>query len=101
MAYHKVFLLSVAESYAVRFIPKEAGVHYVQITMDGTHMPDSPFRLRVGGKEETDPTAVTASGLGIKSGETGQSKQTYYVPFVSHISSVAPDRCITKVSKKH
>lgn len=35
-------------------------------------MADSPFRVRVGGKDETDPTAVTASGDGLKGGETGQ-----------------------------
>jgi len=59
------------ESYAVRFVPKEAGNHYVHIRLDGIHMKGSPFRLRVGGKDESDPTAVTAAGNGLKGGETG------------------------------
>ena len=59
------------ESYAVRIIPKEAGNHYVAITLEGSHMHDSPFRIRVGGKDESDPTAVTAHGDGLKGGETG------------------------------
>ena len=34
-------------------------------------MHDSPFRIRVGGKEEADPLAVIAEGAGLKGGETG------------------------------
>lgn len=34
-------------------------------------MKDSPFRVRVGGREESDPMAVTAEGAGLKGGETG------------------------------
>lgn len=35
-------------------------------------MRDSPFRLRIGKKEENDPTAISVSGDGLHSGETGQ-----------------------------
>lgn len=41
------------------------------MTLDGASMRDSPFRLRVGGAEESDPTAITISGDGIRGGQTG------------------------------
>ncbi|GMR46035.1 hypothetical protein PMAYCL1PPCAC_16230 [Pristionchus mayeri] len=60
------------ESYAMRIVPKESGNHYIHVTLDGAPMRDSPFRLRVGGKDECDPTAIHASGEGLVSGTTGQ-----------------------------
>ncbi|VDK87865.1 unnamed protein product [Litomosoides sigmodontis] len=59
------------ESYALRFIPTETGNYYIDVTLDGAPMRDSPFRLRVGTNEESDPTAITVSGVGIHGGETG------------------------------
>ncbi|VIO86121.1 Filamin/ABP280 repeat family protein [Brugia malayi] len=59
------------ESYALRFIPTETGSYYIDVTLDGAPMRDSPFRLRVGANEDSDPTAVTVSGDGIHGGETG------------------------------
>uniref|UniRef100_A0A915Q2T4 Calponin-homology (CH) domain-containing protein n=1 Tax=Setaria digitata TaxID=48799 RepID=A0A915Q2T4_9BILA len=60
------------ESYALRFIPTETGNYYVDVTLDGAPMRDSPFRLRVGTNEDSDPTAITVSGDGIHGGQTGQ-----------------------------
>ncbi|KAK5984344.1 Filamin-A, partial [Trichostrongylus colubriformis] len=60
------------ESYAMRFLPKEAGNHYIHVTLDGAPMRDSPFRLRVGGRDQCDPTAISVTGDGIKKGSTGQ-----------------------------
>lgn len=60
------------ESYAMRFVPKETGNHFIHVTLDGAPMRDSPFRLRVGGKDMCDPTAIYASGDGLVSGTTGQ-----------------------------
>uniref|UniRef100_A0A1I8AAB0 Calponin-homology (CH) domain-containing protein n=1 Tax=Steinernema glaseri TaxID=37863 RepID=A0A1I8AAB0_9BILA len=60
------------ESYAMRFIPHEPGNHYVHVTLDNAPMRNSPFRIRVGGKDSSDPTAVSASGDGLKHGQTGQ-----------------------------
>ncbi|WKY06849.1 hypothetical protein Q1695_006772 [Nippostrongylus brasiliensis] len=60
------------ESYALRFVPKESGNHYIHVTLDGAPMRDSPFRLRVGGKDQCDPTAIGVVGDGIKKGTTGQ-----------------------------
>uniref|UniRef100_A0A183UQL7 Filamin-A n=1 Tax=Toxocara canis TaxID=6265 RepID=A0A183UQL7_TOXCA len=60
------------ESYALRFIPHETGNYYVDVTLDGAPMRDSPFRLRIGRKEESDPTAISVSGDGLHVGQTGQ-----------------------------
>ncbi|KIH68519.1 Filamin/ABP280 repeat protein [Ancylostoma duodenale] len=60
------------ESYALRFLPKESGNHYIHVTLDGAPMRDSPFRLRVGGRDQCDPTAISVTGDGIKKGTTGQ-----------------------------
>uniref|UniRef100_A0A8R1DV24 Uncharacterized protein n=2 Tax=Caenorhabditis japonica TaxID=281687 RepID=A0A8R1DV24_CAEJA len=60
------------ESYAMRFVPKETGNHYIHVTLDGAPMRDSPFRLRVGGKDLCDPTAISATGDGLVKGITGQ-----------------------------
>ncbi|KJH52735.1 Filamin/ABP280 repeat protein [Dictyocaulus viviparus] len=60
------------ECYALRFVPKQSGNHYIHVTLDGAPMRDSPFRLRVGGHDECDPTAISAIGDGIKNGVTGQ-----------------------------
>ncbi|CAI2350258.1 unnamed protein product [Caenorhabditis sp. 36 PRJEB53466] len=60
------------ESYAMRFVPKETGNHYIHVTLDGAPMRDSPFRLRVGGKDLCDPTAISATGDGLVKGVTGQ-----------------------------
>ncbi|CAI4224415.1 unnamed protein product [Auanema sp. JU1783] len=59
------------ESYALRFIPKESGNHYIHVTLDGAPMRDSPFRIRVGGADLSDPTAIHAEGEGLLGGETG------------------------------
>lgn len=49
----------------------QTGNYYIDVTLDGAPMRDSPFRLRVGTNEESDPTAITVSGIGIHGGETG------------------------------
>ncbi|VDN01002.1 unnamed protein product [Thelazia callipaeda] len=60
------------ESYALRFIPLESGNYYVDVTLDGAPMRDSPFRLRIGTNDGNDPTAITVNGDGIHGGQTGQ-----------------------------
>lgn len=44
----------------------------MDVTLDGAPMRDSPFRLRIGASHDSDPTAITVSGDGIHSGETGR-----------------------------
>ena len=66
-----VFLSSVTGQYAVRFIPRENGVHLVHVLFDNYHIPESPFKICVG-KVDADAGKVTASGDGLSRGKTGE-----------------------------
>ena len=68
--HHKLTSYFVAR-HAVRFIPRENGVHFVHVTLDRHHIRGSPFKVIVG-EQEPDPGVVTASGKGLKTAETGQ-----------------------------
>ena len=80
MSYHKkvhssgwhftLFILP-ADKYAVRFIPRENGLHYVHVRLNGNHIPGSPFRVMVG-KMDADAGKVRAYGEGLSRGQTGQ-----------------------------
>ncbi|XP_042868221.1 filamin-A-like isoform X2 [Penaeus japonicus] len=59
-----------SDTYSVRFVPREIGIHYIHIKFNGIHIPGSPFRLRIG-KDEADPAAVSASGKGLESCVSG------------------------------
>ncbi|KAG9509537.1 Filamin-A [Fragariocoptes setiger] len=56
-----------AENWAVRFIPRELGIHQVQIKFNkGTvHIPQSPIYIRVG-HDNADPAAVLVHGHGLR-----------------------------------
>ncbi|XP_063444322.1 filamin-A-like isoform X4 [Mytilus trossulus] len=56
--------------YAIRYIPKENGVHYIDIKLDDHHIPDSPFAVMVG-SAAADPAMVCANGEGLEHGKTG------------------------------
>lgn len=67
------FIQSIdAESYSVRFMPRENGIHNVHIKFNGVHIPGSPFRIKVG-KEDADPAAVHAHGNGLGEVKTGKN----------------------------
>ena len=34
----------------MRFVPKEAGLHFLHAKLDGVHVPGSPFKIKVGGE---------------------------------------------------
>jgi filamin len=73
-----LFFASFLEHYAIRFIPRENGVHWVHVRFNGRDIPDSPFRVVVG-HANADPGRVFASGSGLYQGETGKTnddKQT-------------------------
>uniref|UniRef100_A0A8C9R1D2 Filamin B n=1 Tax=Scleropages formosus TaxID=113540 RepID=A0A8C9R1D2_SCLFO len=60
------------DKYAVRFIPRENGVHFIDVKFNGSHIPGSPFQVRVGEPGQTgDPNLVTAYGAGLERGTTG------------------------------
>lgn len=64
-------LLSV-DKHAIRFIPHENGVHSIDVRFNGSHIPGSPFKIRVGEPGQVgDPGMVSAFGPGLEGGTTG------------------------------
>ncbi|XP_063147802.1 filamin-B isoform X2 [Candoia aspera] len=60
------------DKYAVRFIPRENGIHSIDVKFNGSHVVGSPFKIRVGEPGLADsPALVTAYGPGLESGTTG------------------------------
>ncbi|XP_056101655.1 filamin-C isoform X1 [Rhinichthys klamathensis goyatoka] len=61
-----------SDKNAIRFIPRENGVHSIDVKFNGSHIPGSPFRVRVGEAESVgDPGMVSAFGPGLEGGRTG------------------------------
>lgn len=59
------------DRYAVNFVPKESGVHYVHVTLNGNHVPGSPYPVQVG-LQDADASRVRAYGDGLHKGQTGK-----------------------------
>ena len=67
-------LLCSSDKYAVRFIPRENGIYLIDVKFNGTHIPGSPFKIRVGEPGHGgDPGLVSAYGAGLEGGVTGRS----------------------------
>jgi len=73
------------DEHAMRFMPKENGVYYVNITLNEAHIPGSPYPMLVG-KLGADPALVFAHGDGLEKGEVG----TWRVCVITDFSSVFP-----------
>ncbi|XP_029102180.1 filamin-A-like isoform X2 [Scleropages formosus] len=62
------------DKYAVRFIPRENGIYLIDVKFNGSHIPGSPFKIRVGETSQAgDPGMVSAYGPGLEGGTTGSS----------------------------
>uniref|UniRef100_A0A674DR18 Filamin B n=1 Tax=Salmo trutta TaxID=8032 RepID=A0A674DR18_SALTR len=60
------------DKYAIRFIPRENGLHSIDVKFNGSHIPGSPFQVRVGEPGQSgDAGLVTAHGAGLERGTTG------------------------------
>ncbi|XP_024880034.1 filamin-A isoform X3 [Temnothorax curvispinosus] len=59
------------DTYSVRFMPTDNGIHLIHIKFNGVHIPGSPYRVKVG-KVDADPAALHAYGNGLKEIKTGQ-----------------------------
>ncbi|XP_011253234.2 filamin-A isoform X4 [Camponotus floridanus] len=66
------FIQSIdADTYSVRFMPTENGIHQIHLKFNGVHITGSPYRIKVG-KVDADPAALHAYGNGLKEIKTGQ-----------------------------
>ncbi|KAA0707536.1 Filamin-B [Triplophysa tibetana] len=64
------------DKYAIRFIPRENGVHIIDVKFNGSHIPGSPFQVRVGEPGQGgDAGLVTAYGAGLERGTTGNQAE--------------------------
>ncbi|XP_034726061.1 filamin-B [Etheostoma cragini] len=64
------------DKYAIRFIPRENGVHTIDVKFNGSHIPGSPFQVRVGEPGQTgEPGLVSAYGAGLERGTTGAQSE--------------------------
>ncbi|XP_031757111.1 filamin-B isoform X3 [Xenopus tropicalis] len=74
------------DKYAVRFMPRENGIHMIDVKFNGSHVPGSPFKVRVGeAGQEGDPGLVTAYGDGLETGTTGKQSE-----FIINTSKAGP-----------
>ncbi|XP_030279432.1 filamin-A isoform X1 [Sparus aurata] len=74
------------DKYAVRFIPRENGLYLIDVKFNGSHIPGSPFKIRVGETGQAgDPGMVSAYGPGLEGGTTGTACE-----FVVNTSSAGP-----------
>ena len=63
------------DNYAIRFVPKENGIHWIHVRFNGRDIPESPFRIVVG-QSNADPGRVAASGSGLLKGDIGREGKT-------------------------
>ncbi|XP_077402570.1 filamin-A isoform X4 [Vanacampus margaritifer] len=74
------------DKYAVRFIPRENGLYLIDVKFNGSHIPGSPFKIRVGETGQAgDPGMVSAYGPGLERGSTGTACE-----FVVNTSNAGP-----------
>ena len=64
-----------ADRYAVNFTPRESGLHYVHVKLNGVHVPGSPYAVQVG-RLDADASLVRAYGDGLHKGFTGTYSPT-------------------------
>jgi hypothetical protein len=65
------YALCTTGQYAVRFVPRENGVHLIHVRQNSVPIHGSPFRVLVG-KLDADAAKVRAFGDGLSKGETGK-----------------------------
>lgn len=59
-------------TYCVRFVPKEMGVHSVSVRYRGVHVPGSPFQFTVGPLGEGGAAKVRVGGPGLERALVGE-----------------------------
>lgn len=61
------------DTYCVRFVPTEMGVHSVSVKYRGVHVPGSPFQFTVGPLGEGGAAKVRAGGPGLEGALAGEA----------------------------
>jgi len=64
--------VSGADRCAVRFVPRENGVHQIHVRQNAVPVVGSPFNVLVG-RQDADPAKVGAYGDGLSKGRTRKS----------------------------
>lgn len=63
-------------TYCIRFVPTETGIHSVSVKYKGQHVPGSPFQFTVGPLGEGGAHKVRAGGPGLERAEAGVPGRT-------------------------
>ncbi|XP_076577758.1 filamin-C isoform X8 [Chaetodon auriga] len=75
-AIEECHITELDDQHAIRFIPRENGVHSIDVRFNGSHVPGSPFKIRVGEPGQVgDPGMVSAFGPGLEGGTTGVASE--------------------------
>lgn len=69
-------------TYCIRFVPTEMGVHTVSVKYQGQHVPGSPFQFTVGPLGEGGAHKVRAGGPGLERAEAGVPGKGVFVCFI-------------------
>lgn len=89
-------------TYCVRFVPQEMGVHTVDVKYRGQPVPGSPFQFTVGPLGEGGAHKVRAGGPGLERGETGVPGESCALNFcplrTDEMISVGPYRSLCSES---
>lgn len=60
------------DTYSVRFVPTEMGLHLISVKYRGVPLPGSPFPFTVGPLGEGGSSAVKAGGPGLEGALAGE-----------------------------
>ena len=69
-ALYAVSLTEEKGLYNAEFVPWETGEHVISVTLAGTEIPNSPYKLAI--ETISDPNEIQASGAGLKTAFTGE-----------------------------
>ena len=68
------------DTYCVRFVPTEMGVHSVSLMYRGQHIVGSPYQFTVGPLGEGGAAKVRAGGPGLERAEAGEPGTSHHHP---------------------
>ena len=87
-----IYHVFVLDRYSVNFVPRESGLHYVHVKLNGVHVPGSPYPVQVG-RVDADASQVRAYGDGLYKGFTG------IIITIRRFITILAHSCITESSE--